>query len=597
MTQPAVGVIGMGMAGPAVASSLRSAGYTIAGVNARSAEARDRAEAVLPGVPLLEVDEVAAKSDILVLAVPDRFLAQITDGLVRDGALRPGQVLIHLSGAVGTEPLLSAEKIGVATLALHPVMTFSGTSLDVTRMSGAWFGYTCAPVMRPLAEALIYAMGGTPVPIESGDRTLYHAGLAHGANHLVTLVAQATEVLRRAGVAEPGELQRPLLTAALDNALDRGVRGLTGPVLRGDTETVSAHIEALDQAGLGNTRDSYVQLSQATAALIADSARPEPNLESSPEQNPAQLTLQPTLVTTRVELQQKLAQGSGRIGLVMTMGALHRGHLSLIRELSGRVDRVVVTIFVNPEQFGPDEDLEKYPRTLEADLSALRGLGVDLVYAPDPEEVYPSPPLVRMDPGPAARVLEGALRPGHFAGVLQVVAKVMNLVRPTVAVFGQKDAQQFAIIKQMVQDLDQQVELIEAPIVRDEDGLALSSRNQYLTEDQRVSALALSAALRRGQHEAKDDGDPRRIVNEAATHLIAAEGVVPQYVALAECDTFRVLSLWTPGGDDLGTTEDSSVLETNEQNIDGPFDAYLLVAAKVGQTRLIDNTKVQVSSR
>ena len=272
----------------------------------------------------------------------------------------------------------------------------------------------------------------------------------------------------------------------------------------------------------------------------------------------------------------------------MTMGALHKGHLSLVEQVRRPGFKTVVTIFVNPEQFGPGEDFDSYPRTLESDVEALADGGVDIVYAPNPKDVYPHAPRVHVTPGPAASVLEGYLRPGHFPGVLQVVGKMMNLVRPDVAVFGQKDAQQFVNISQMVEDLDIPLELLEAPIVRDEEGLALSSRNQYLNRDQKREALALSHSLKAGLSMAERGAAPEQIVTAAAEILTSAPGVAPQYVALADSESFAVAALWTPDAEMMGVE--------NLTDLDPGQKAYLLVAAQVGPARLIDNVIVKVGA-
>jgi len=212
----------------------------------------------------------------------------------------------------------------------------------------------------------------------------------------------------------------------------------------------------------------------------------------------------PLLAHTREELQAALsdARGAGRrVGFVPTMGALHEGHASLLRVARDRVGegRVVASIFVNPLQFGPSEDLDRYPRTLEADLKICEREGVDVVFAPEVGEVYPgwpAQPQVTIEPGPLAGMLEGRTRPGHFRGVLTVVAKLFGLVRPDVAVFGQKDYQQLVLIRRMVDDLCLGVEVVGAETQREPDGLALSSRNRYLDGDERRDAAALSRALR-----------------------------------------------------------------------------------------------------
>ena len=253
---------------------------------------------------------------------------------------------------------------------------------------------------------------------------------------------------------------------------------------------------------------------------------------------------------TRAELADARGALPGRVAVVMTMGALHDGHAALLRAARGAADHVVVTVFVNPLQFGAGEDLDRYPRTLDADLAVCAREGADLVFTPTPDVVYPDgDPLVRVCAGPLGDVLEGASRPGHFDGVLTVVCKLLHLVRPHVALFGQKDAQQLAAIRRMVRDLDLPVEVVAVPTVREDDGLALSSRNRYLSADERAAALALSRAL------ATRDVEAGRAV------LAAEPGVTPDYLERVDSTTFAP----DAGGD------------------------LLVVAARVGTTRLIDN--------
>ena len=203
----------------------------------------------------------------------------------------------------------------------------------------------------------------------------------------------------------------------------------------------------------------------------------------------------PQLTHTREELAAALSALEGSVALVMTMGALHRGHLELVRQAHELADHVVVTIFVNPTQFAPGEDYDAYPRTLDADMEALSTVGADVVWAPSNDDAYPVPATTRIDAGPVAHILEGATRPTHFAGVALVVTKALNLIRPEVALFGQKDAQQLAVIRTFVRDLDIPVRIQGVEIVRDSDGVALSSRNQYLSDAQREHARALSRAI------------------------------------------------------------------------------------------------------
>ncbi len=300
----------------------------------------------------------------------------------------------------------------------------------------------------------------------------------------------------------------------------------------------------------------------------------------------------PIVARTRAELADALAPLTGTRALVMTMGALHAGHLSLVRRARELADHVVVSIFVNPTQFAPGEDFDAYPRTLDADLEALSSVGADVVFAPADAEMYPAPASFTLDPGPIARVLEGATRPTHLAGVALIVTKVLHLVRPDVALFGQKDAQQLAMVRLLARDLDLPVRIEGVPIARAEDGVALSSRNRYLSGPERVHARALSRALREGTRLA-DEGGPASAVAAAARSVLAAEpGVDIDYVALADADTFAVRGV-LHGGVDGGPADATSHHTRNAQAFDDAAaagrPAFLLLAARVGATRLIDN--------
>jgi pantoate--beta-alanine ligase len=256
------------------------------------------------------------------------------------------------------------------------------------------------------------------------------------------------------------------------------------------------------------------------------------------------------VVQSRSELDAARDALSGRVAVVMTMGALHDGHAALVRAAREQADAVLVTVFVNPLQFGAGEDLDRYPRTLQADLDLCEREKADLVFTPAPDVVYPDgPPLVRVSAGRLGEVYEGASRPGHFDGVLTVVLKLLHLTRPDVALFGQKDAQQLAGIRRMVRDLDLPVEVVAVPTVREPDGLALSSRNAYLSDTERGTALALSRALATGD------------VAAGQALLEAEPGLEPDYLARVDSTTFD----------------------------DSPDGDLLVVAARVGTTRLLDN--------
>lgn len=260
----AVGVVGAGRVGAVLGAALARAGHRVVAVAAVSQSSRDRADRLLPGVPVRPADEVAAVADLLVLAVPDDALADLIAGLAAAGAVRRGTLVAHTSGAHGIEIVEPLTAAGALPLAIHPVMTFTGNEVDLQRLEGACFGVTATTSLRPVAEALVIEIGSEPIWIAEQWRSTYHAGLAFGANNLVTLVAEAGEVLNRAGVENPQRMLGPLLGAALDNALRNGDRALTGPVARGDAGTVAAHLEAIRQQAPEATA-AYVEMSRLTA--------------------------------------------------------------------------------------------------------------------------------------------------------------------------------------------------------------------------------------------------------------------------------------------------------------------------------------------
>ena len=273
-----------------------------------------------------------------------------------------------------------------------------------------------------------------------------------------------------------------------------------------------------------------------------------------------------TIARTSEEL--AAARGDGTVALVPTMGALHDGHIQLLKHARPLGDTLVASIFVNPTQFAPGEDFEEYPRTFDADLERCAEAGVDVVFAPAVETMYPTglDSTVMVDAGPLGTVLEGSVRPGHFRGVLTVVAKLFGLVRPDVAVFGEKDYQQLVLIRQMAQELCLGVDVQGCPTVRDPDGLALSSRNAYLSPDEREQATALSRALRAGATVAADGSDA---VLAAAQSVVDAASIDLDYLTLTNPD----LGEPVPGE-----------------------EARLLIAARVGKPRLIDNVGLTLGS-
>jgi predicted short-subunit dehydrogenase-like oxidoreductase (DUF2520 family) len=259
-----VGVVGTGRAGAVLGAALARAGHPVVAAYAVSESSRLRAEALLRDVPIVGVPEVVEAADLVLLTVPDDVLPELVAGLAATGTFRPGQFVAHVSGRYGYSVLDPATRAGALPLALHPAMTLTGTSIDLARLDGCPFGVTAPDQLRPVAEALVVEMGGDPVWVDEGHRPLYHAALAHGANHLVTLVAQTLELLQAAGVEHPARLVAPLLSGALDNALRSGDLALTGPVARGDAGTVAAHVRAIADVS-ETTRDTYIALARATA--------------------------------------------------------------------------------------------------------------------------------------------------------------------------------------------------------------------------------------------------------------------------------------------------------------------------------------------
>jgi pantoate--beta-alanine ligase len=280
-----------------------------------------------------------------------------------------------------------------------------------------------------------------------------------------------------------------------------------------------------------------------------------------------QLNTLPRLITSVDELRSRVAaarRAGLTVGLVPTMGALHAGHVSLVEAAARECQLTIVTIFVNPTQFGPGEDFGRYPRTLEADLAALAGRGADVVFAPATEVMYPDAHVTLVDMGGPALGLEGDFRPGHFRGVATIVLKLFNLVQPDRAYFGRKDYQQSLVVRQLVRDLNLPLHVVVCPTIRESDGLAMSSRNRYLKSDERERALAISRSLRLARQLAGQGTRDATSILGAMRKLLDEARLEIDYVALADRDTLEPL-----------------------EQLDRP--AVALVAARVGTTRLIDN--------
>lgn len=265
-----VGVISAGRVGAVLGAALRSAGHQVVGVHAVSEASRTRAEALLDGVPMLEVPEIFRRSELVLLAVPDDVLAEVVSGAAEAGCIQPGQLIIHTSGRFGTEVLQAAQQQGAIPLAIHPAMTFTGLSMDIQRLSACSFAVTAAAPVLPIAQALVVEMGGEPVVVAEADRGVYHAALAHASNHLNTVAGQSAELLQSIGIEQADRVLAPLMQASLDNALASGSGALTGPVARGDVGTVAHHVRVLSEAESAgqlpaDLRAAYTAMARATA--------------------------------------------------------------------------------------------------------------------------------------------------------------------------------------------------------------------------------------------------------------------------------------------------------------------------------------------
>ena len=526
-----VGVVGRGRLGTALAAALREAGCEVDGPAGRGEV--PSGEAILLCVPDSEIEAAAAT--------------------VAGAAPLVG----HTSGATPLAALDPAGKTGAAAFGLHPLQTFSGDA--PARFAGAGCAVAgSTPEALAAASGLARRLGMVPFEIADEDRAAYHAAASIASNFLVTLQSAAEAVAAEAGLT--GERARSLLAPLVRTTIENWVRlgperALTGPVARGDQATVARQRDAV-AAAAPELLDLFDGLVAATDALArSDSGPPAPALRT---------------VRGVAELRGELAPAkrAGRsVGLVPTMGAFHEGHLSLIRRARAECDVVVVSLFVNPAQFGPNDDLAAYPRNEAHDAALAEAEGVDVLFVPRAEEMYPQGFSSAVEVGGITEVLcgdPGRRGPEHFRGVTTVVTKLFNMVGPDVAYFGQKDAQQALVIRKLVKDLDMPVRIAVLPTVREPDGLAMSSRNAYLDAGDRRRAAALSralaaaeAAVAAGRREADD-------VLAAARAELDAAGIEPEYLELRSADDL------SPAARVNGST-------------------LLAVAARVGPARLIDN--------
>jgi pantoate--beta-alanine ligase len=516
-------VVGAGRLGHAVAAGLREAGIAVDGPLGRGARCPD--------------------ADVVILAVPDAEIANAAAAVERG---RPGSgrgpLVGHCSGATTLAPLAPHE-----AFSLHPLMTVPADGADGAGGAGCLAGAGAAvagttELARELACQLALRLGLTPFHVDDEDRAAYHAAASVASNFLVTLEAAAERLAESAGIDRAALV--PLVRATVENWARRRADGR--PPARRDRRAHAGPAPPLRRA-----RGRHASARRPTEGL--------------------RMRILRTVKELREHLQRERS-AARTIGLVPTMGAFHAGHVSLMERSRAETDVVVVSLFVNPTQFGPGEDLAAYPRDEARDAAIAAEAGVDVLFAPPVEEVYPDAFQTTVRAGALAERLEGAQRPGHFDGVATVVVKLLNMVGPDVAYFGQKDAQQALVVRRVVQDLDIPARIEVCPTVREPDGLAMSSRNAYLADEERKRAVALRRALDAAERAVAAGERDVTAVATAARGAMEPYGVEPEYLALVATDSLQPV-----------------------EQIDG--EILVALAARVGPARLIDNTLVKTNGR
>ena len=265
-----IGIIGCGRVGASIGAAWRQAGHAVIGVSATSAASLERAEDMLPGVPVLDPDEITERAELVLLAVPDDEIAPLVTGLSELGRIHAGQILVHCSGRYGTDVLEAGTSLGALPIALHPSLTFTGTEVDLSRLRQATIAVTAPAPIRPVGEALVVELGAEPIDIAEADRPLYHAAITHASNHSITILTEAMELLTEAGVSDPSAVLHALVDASVANTMQNGPKALTGPISRGDVGTIEAHLAALSEFSLSRSnpavRNSYIALARSTTA-------------------------------------------------------------------------------------------------------------------------------------------------------------------------------------------------------------------------------------------------------------------------------------------------------------------------------------------
>ena len=521
-------VIGPGRAGRALTLALQRVGWTVRPALGRGAALSAAADGV----------------DLLIIATPDSTVAPVA----AEVSPSPDTVVVHLAGSLGLDVLGDHPRRG----ALHPLVSLADPEAGADRLcGGAWFAVAGDPLVTRVVEDL----GGRSIPIADEHRAKYHAAATIAANHLVALLGQVERIAAEAGA--PFEAYLDLVRMTVDNVAALGpAAALTGPVRRGDWATVAQHLAAIAEP----ERRAYEAMSDSAARLVG----------TPTSSRPANLAEHLTVAGFRKALDAERS-GGRRVGLVPTMGYLHEGHASLIRRAGAECDVVAVTVFVNPLQFGPNEDLDAYPRDLGRDREIARSAGATHLFVPSAEEMWPGGvPSTTVSAGEVGTVLDGVSRPGHFDGVATVVTKLLTIAGDCRAYFGEKDYQQLLVIRRLVADLAIPAEVVACPTVREPDGLALSSRNAYLTDAERAVAPTLHRGLQTGATAIRDGERDPRAVAALMSETISRE------------PAFQL---------DYAVAVDAADLSVPERLQD---EVRLLAAARLGRARLIDNIGVTI---
>jgi pantoate--beta-alanine ligase len=569
-----VGIVGAGRAARAVARALLPhAQLQLVAGHARSSAGRRAAAAAL-GIPVHEdpADVLRAGVDVLLLGVPDDALADVAAELAAVDA-SPATIVV-LSGSVPLDALAPLQAAGHAIARLQPLhpCTNDTTPAELAGSFATIGGSDEAAML--LAARLAEFAGLRPIEVADDALAAWHAAATIASNHVVARLAGARDIATSVGIDADVALEA-LATLAADAVASAAGRtpevALTGPVSRGDAATLVRHADALRRS-MPTALVSWRRDAIDTLDLARRAGRIDPSAAQRVRRAIVGLGGDESVLVVEsvAELRAALvgARDAGlRIGFVPTMGALHEGHAQLVREARAECDVVVVSCFVNPTQFAPGEDLDRYPRTPEADARIVGEAGGDVLWRPTVADVYGPDPstATSVRVGSLGAVLEGESRPGHFDGVASVVVRLLGAVRPDVLYLGQKDFQQVAVLRRAVADLAVDVELRVVSIVRDVDGLALSSRNAYLSDEQRAAALAIPRALEHARQLVAGGERSTARIRRAVLDLLEREPTLDvDYVELRDPATLAARDVVGAG-------------------------VVVLVAARVGTTRLIDN--------